>query len=174
MEFFEVLEKRTSIRAYADIPVEEEKVEQILEAINRAPSAGNLQTFDVYVVTNIKKRTELAIASRKQHFIAQAPVVLVFCAHPRLRSLIRYRIRGLTLYTLQDATIACSFAMLSATALGLSTVWVGAFKEYKVRQIIKAPLTYRPIAILPVGYAAVEPRFRPRQRFEDLVHRDQC
>lgn len=172
MEFFEVLNKRASIRAYADIPVEEEKLNKILEAVNRAPSAGNLQSFDVYVVTNNNKRKELAIASRKQHFIAQAPVVLVFCAHPILRSVIRYRIRGLTLYSLQDGTIACTYAMISATALGLSTVWIGAFNECKVRQIINSPLTHRPIAILPVGYAAVEPRFRPRRRFEDLVHWD--
>ena len=50
MEFFEVLKARHSVRIYVDRPVETEKLDRVLEAINRAPSAGNLQAFDVYVV----------------------------------------------------------------------------------------------------------------------------
>jgi nitroreductase len=60
--------------------------------------------------------------------------------------------------------------MLAATALGLSTVWVGAYDEEQVRQIIGAPADLRPVAILPIGYAAETPRIRSRRGVKSLVH----
>ncbi|MDM7266771.1 MAG: nitroreductase family protein [Aquificaceae bacterium] len=50
MEFFEVLEKRHSIRTYQNKPVEREKLLKIMEAVRSAPSAGDLQASDVFVV----------------------------------------------------------------------------------------------------------------------------
>ena len=170
MEFFETLKARHSVRAYADTPVEEEKLEQILDTVNKAPSAGKLQAFEIYVVTRAEHRTELVVAASGQDFLAQAPKVLVFCAHPA-RSAESYGQRGISLYSVQDATIACTYAMLAAAALGLSTVWVGAFDEDEVRRIINAPEVHRPVAMLPIGYAAEEPRTRGRRSLADLTHR---
>ena len=170
MEFFEALKARHSVRAYADTHVEEQKFDQILEAINRAPSAGNLQAYEVYIVTQSDRRKDLAAAALGQNFISQAPITLIFCAHVD-RSTAKYGQRGAQLYCIQDATIACTYAMLSATALGLSTVWVGAFNEDKVSRIVNAPQTHRPVAMLPIGYAAEEPRIRERRSLSDLVHK---
>lgn len=170
MEFFDALKARHSIRAYTDVPVDREKLDQILGAVNFAPSAGNLQAFEVYVVTRADQREELAGAAFDQGFIAQAPVTLVFCAHAA-RSAGRYGERGVGLYCTQDATIACTYAMLAATDLELSSVWVGAFDEGKVSRIINAPQAHRPVAMLPVGYAAEEPRIRGRRSLVGMVHR---
>ena len=170
MEFFDALKARHSVRAYADTPVEAEKLDQILEAVNFAPSAGNLQALEVYIVTRADQRSELVAAASGQDFLKQAPVVLVFCAHAA-RSAERYGKRGIGLYCIQDATIACTYAMLAASALGLSTVWVGAFNEGKVGRIINVPQAHRPVAMLPIGYAAEEPRIRGRRSLSDLVHR---
>ena len=170
MDFFDVIKARHSIRAYTRTPVEDGKLVRILEAVNLAPSAGNLQAFEVYVVTRAAQRSELAAAAAGQDFLAQAPLVLVFCTSAS-RSAERYGKRGSSLYCIQDATIACTYAMLAATALGLSTVWVGAFDEGKVSEIINAPQAHRPVAMLPVGYAAEEPRVRSRRSLSDLVHK---
>ena len=169
MQFFDVVRERHSMRAYSAQPIEPANLQQILETINRAPSAGNLQAFEVYVVTDIQHKAALVEASYVQEFLAQAPLVLIFCAHAA-RSADRYGKRGIDLYSVQDATIACTFAMLSATALGLSTVWVGAFDEEAVRRIIGVSQALRPVAMLPVGYAAASPRLRPRRNLDDLVH----
>jgi nitroreductase len=169
MEFFDVVRERHSIRAYDSRPLEPAKMRQILEAVNRAPSAGNLQAFEIYMVCTDYRKTALVKAAGDQEFLAEAPVDLVFCAHAAL-STVRYAGRGERLYSVQDATIACTFAMLAATALGLSTVWVGAFDEDQVRRAIDAPQAHRPVAILPIGYAAGEPRRRPRRDLSDLVH----
>ena len=170
MEFFDALQSRHSVRAYAKTPVEAEKLDQIFEAIEQAPSAGNLQAFEVYLITHTEQRAKLAVAALGQAFLAQAPVVLVFCAHAA-RLAERYAQRGVNLYSVQDATIACTYAMLAATALGLSTVWVGAFDEDAVGRIINAPQAHRPVAMLPVGYPAEEPRVRGRRNLTDFVHR---
>jgi nitroreductase len=170
MEFFEVINARHSIRAFHPTPIEVEKLDQILQAINRAPSAGNRQAYEVYLVQDAPRKSTLVQAAGGQEFLAQAPVVLVFCAHPAL-SQVRYAQRGETLYTIQDTTIACAFAMLAATALGLSSVWVGAFNEQAVHGVIQAPEDERPVAMLPIGYAAEEPRLRDRRPLNEIIHR---
>lgn len=169
MEFFDVLRERHSIRAYTAQGIDPAALQQVLEAINRAPSAGNLQAYEVYLVRDIERKAALVRSALDQEFLAQAPVVLVFCAHGD-RSAGKYEQRGTDLYCVQDATIACTYAMLSATALGLATVWVGAFDEEQVRQVICAPEGHRPVAMLPIGYAAESPQLRSRRSLDDLVH----
>ena len=104
-----------------------------------------------------------------QEFLAQASVDLVFCANPQ-RSAVKYGKRGRELYSIQDATIACTYAMLAAQELDLATVWVGAFQEEPVRQAASIPSDLVPVAILPIGYAGEDPKPRPRRKLEDLVH----
>jgi nitroreductase len=169
MDFFNVVKERHSIRAYQPQAVEPEKLQELLQTINRAPSAGNLQAYEVYLVTDADCKSALWKSAYNQEFLMQASLILVFCAHAA-RSAARYQKRGTELYCVQDATIACTFAMLSATALGLSTVWVGAFDEAAVREIIGAPKEHRPVAMLPIGYAAETPRHRPRRSLDELIH----
>ena len=170
MEFFEVVKTRQSIRAFQDKPIDPEAIQQILETISRAPSAGNLQGYEVYLVTRCTVRQALARSTGGQDFITQAPLVLVFCAHPA-RSARKYGRRGTTLYCLQDTTIACAYAQLAVTALGLASVWVGAFNEDAVRQAIGVGRDLRPVAFLPIGYAAETPEHRSRRALLELVHR---
>ncbi len=168
MEFFNAVSNRKSVRAYAAQQVENEKINSILAAANQAPSAGNLQAYEIYAVRNSEVLRALSSAALGQSFIAGASVALVFCAHPE-RTVVRYGERGRRLYAVQDATIACTFAMLAATALDLATVWIGAFDDTKVRAIVGAPEDQVPVAILPIGYPARNPAPRPRRSLESLV-----
>jgi nitroreductase len=144
------------------------KVEQVLAAANAAPSAGNLQAYEIFRFTAREDRAALARAAFEQYFVLQAPVVLVFCANPA-RSAHKYRERGERLYSVQDATIACTFAMLAAVDLGLGSVWVGSFDDDAVRRAVgREDLV--PVAILPIGYPAEEPPPTPRRPLVDIVH----
>jgi len=169
MQFRDLIAARRSTRAFAPRPVEEEKLQSVLEAANRAPSAGNLQAYEIYVVRSSKLRSELARAALEQFFLAQAPVVLIFCASPK-RSAPRYGRRGEQLYALQDATIACTFAMLAVFDAGLATVWIGAFDDAAVSRAAGLPPGLIPVAMLPVGYAAEKPGPTPRRDLKDLAH----
>lgn len=169
MDFFELIAARRSVRLYSPAPVEEHKLEAILKAANQAPSAGNLQAYEIYLLRDRAVRLAVARAALEQWFISEAPVALVFCANPE-RSASRYGRRGVRLYSVQDATIACTYAMLAAAALGLATVWVGAFDDEGVRRAIGAPEGHLPVAILPIGYPAEQPAAPGRRALADLVH----
>lgn len=156
------------MRAFTTRELDSGKVEQVLAAANAAPSAGNLQAYEIFRFTAREDRAALARAAFEQYFVLQAPVVLVFCANPA-RSAHKYRERGERLYSVQDATIACTFAMLAAVDLGLGSVWVGSFDDDAVRRAVgREDLV--PVAILPIGYPAEEPPPTPRRPLVDIVH----
>lgn len=170
-DFFEVIRSRHSVRAFAPTPVREKDLASILDAMNRAPSAGDLQAYEVVVVRTPERRRLLARAALDQDFVAEAPLVLVFFMNPA-RSRRKYGHRGETLYACQDATIAAAHAQLAAHALGLGTVWVGAFDDEAVRQIVAAPAGLRPSSLLVIGHPGEVPERTPRRALEDLVHEE--
>jgi nitroreductase len=166
MEFFETVEKRQSVRVFAATPVPEDKIQTILNAINRAPSAGNFQAFEIFRIDSREKREALTRATYGQDFVAQAPVSLVFCANPS-----RCTYEPPSLYALEDAAIACAYATLAVTAVGLAAVWIGAFKPPAVLEVLGAPKGLVPVAILPIGYPNETPERTTRRPLEELVHR---
>lgn len=173
LDFFEVIEKRRSTRAYLDKEVEEEKLQKVLEAGNAAPSAGNLQAYEIVVVKSKRQKVAISGAAHGQTFIAQAPVVLVVLANQK-RSATKYGKRGSDLYAIQDSTIAASYMQLAATALGLSTCWVGAYDDAAVAEAIGADMSkgFKPEAVLPIGYSKETPRPTPRRKLSELIHKE--
>jgi len=168
MDLFELVRTRQSVRAFSAEPIPSETIRRILDPVSLAPSAGNLQAYEVVVVTASPQKRQLARAAAEQQFIAEAAAVLVFSADLP-RSAARYRERGEQLYAVQDATIACTYAMLVATALGVASVWVGAFNEARVREIVEGSSTSRPVALLVLGYAAESPPRRSRRPLSQMV-----
>lgn len=168
MDFLNVIHKRHSVRQFKSKEIESSKLESLLQIINSAPSAGDLQSYELVVVKEQSHRQALAQAALGQEFIQTAPVVLVFCANPK-RAKEKYGVRGERLYSVQDATIAATYAQLAAVELGLATTWVGAFDEEVVRDIIGG---LKPICIMPVGYAAEVPEQTPRRPINEIAHEE--
>jgi len=166
MEFSNLIHARQSVRAYQPTPVPEDKLQALLEAANRAPSAGNFQAFEIYIVSDPKQRQALAAATFDQKFVEQAPLSLVFCMHPA-----RCQYQPPELYALQDTTIACTFAMLKVTDLGLASCWVGAFAAEKLARALALPKHVTPVAVLAIGYAAEAPERTSRRALPELAHK---
>ncbi len=166
-DVFGAIRQRQSIRTFQGREIEPAKLQAVLSAMNQAPSAGNLQAYQVWLVRDRAVREALVRAALEQEFIAQAPVVLVVCAVPARAA--KYGERGETLYAVQDATIAVAYAQLAATALGLGTCWVGAFNEEQVAQAVHLPPGQRAVALLPIGYPAENTRRTSRRPLEELV-----
>jgi nitroreductase len=167
--FNQVLRERRSIRAFKrDAEVDVNTLNKILEICDLAPSAGGLQTFEIYKIKNEEIKKQLVTAANDQAFISEAPLVLVFCADAS-RSVERFGERS-KLFSVQDATIATAYAQLAVCALGLSAVWVGAFDEKKVSKILKLPEHHRPISMLPVGYANESPKEKTTRGSKNLLH----
>ena len=164
MEFFELVEKRRSIRKFKERVVEDYKIMKILEASKSAPSAGNLQAYRIYVIKDKKLKNKVAEACYNQTFVSEAPVVLIFFANPE-ESSAYYGERG-KFYSIQDATIAATFAMLAAHDLGLGTCWVGAFDNDQLKSVMHTSL--EPVAVLPIGYPGESPPKRKRKKIEEI------
>jgi len=168
-DFFKTVRHRHSVRKYQkDAPVEHEKLHAILEMACAAPSAGDLQAYKIFVVSNQDKLSQLKKATFEQDFISEAPISLVFCADPQ-RSAEQYAERGRQLYALQDATIAASYAQLAIVAAGMASTWVGYFDEQQVKKTLDIDEQLVPVAILTVGYPAELPEPSPRRRLEEVI-----
>lgn len=169
MEFFEAVLRRCSVRAFTSEPVSNEDVQRLLEAAIRAPTAGNLQPWHFIIVRNTESKRKLVDVAHGQSFIAEAPVVIVACADPRV-SQARYRQRGAELFCIQDTAAATQNLLLAACALGLGACWVGAFDEGPARIALDLPQAIRPLAIVPVGHPASKTEPRPRAPLKQVMH----
>lgn len=167
-EFFAFLSSRCSIRSYRDEPPDEQALAFILGCASTAPSAGNLESWDVVVVTDPGTRAELAEAALDQPHVREAPVILVVAAN-YIRGMSRYGDRGI-LYALCDAAIACTYMMLGAHALGLGACWTGAFDDEDVRAVLDLPAHVRPLSLLTIGPGEQVCGLSPRLPIEEHVH----
>ena len=147
MDVLDAIKTRKSIRKYLEKPLEDEKLNVVLEAARLAPSAGNRQEWRFVVVRDPKTRTRLAEAANSQTFVGQAPVVIAACAetdgHVMRCGQLCYPI---------DVAIALDHMSLAATELGLGTCWIGAFNEQKVKEILGIPEETRVVQLMPLGY----------------------
>ncbi len=168
-DFFATVRHRHSVRRYQeDTPVEAEKLHAILEMACAAPSAGDLQSYHIFVVSDDGLRHALRSAAGDQAFISAAPVCLVFCAEPA-RSAEKFHERGERLFAIQDATIAAAYAQLAIVAAGMGSTWVGDFDERAVAAALDLREGLTPIALLSVGYPAELPDTSPRRRLDEVV-----
>jgi nitroreductase len=170
-DFLGFLSYRSSVREYDETPLSDDETEYILSCAGTAPSAGNLEAWDVVVVTDGETRVALAEAAFGQQHIEDAPALFVVCAN-YVRSMSQYGERGI-LYAVEDATIACTYMMLAAHARGLHSCWTGAFEEDDVREILGLPPHIRPIAILATGHGHPPARLAERMDIGEHVHRDE-
>ncbi|MBS3788055.1 nitroreductase family protein [Candidatus Bipolaricaulota bacterium] len=166
MTFFDLTKKRSSIRSFKEREVSEGEVEKLLKAANSAPSAGNLQSYEIVAIRNKELKDELVGASHGQKFLGQAPIVFAFLQDEE-RSSKKYGDRG-KLYSTQDGTIAATYLQLAAEDMGLGSCWVGSFEENEVAELLETDK--RPLVLLPVGYPARKPnKDSGRRELDDLV-----
>jgi nitroreductase len=154
-----VFQRRCSCRAFSPEPLPRETLVELLEAARWAPSGGNLQPWRFVVVRDMSRRLALAYAAHGQAFVAEAPAVVVVCALAEV-SARHYGERGRELYCLQDTAAAAENLLLRATELGLGSCWVGAFEEEAASRALGLDESWRPVALIPVGW----PRGRPPER----------
>lgn len=164
-DLFRVFSTRRSTRKFEKTKVEDWKIDKILSAADVAPTAGNFQGFQVFLIKNQKTKEALVEAANKQPYV-NAPVVLVFCMDPS-RVKLKFPPQILEKFSLQDATIAASFALLAASGVGLSTIWIGMFDEEKVKSILGTDL--RPSSILCIGYPDKKKPPKSRRKLKELI-----
>jgi nitroreductase len=163
MDLYQAIKTRYSCRNYQSKPIEADKLARILEAARLAPSAKNLQDWRFVVVSDEKKRSQLAVAAYDQMFVATAPVILVGCSNNDYTMRCGEKIGPI------DLSIAMEHIALAAAAEGLATCWIGSFYPEKVRAILGIPEDVRVVELMPIGYPADKETHKPREALEKIV-----
>jgi len=164
MEFRELIQRRYSVRAYKSLPVEEEKLQQVLEAARLAPTAANRQAFQLVVIRTAGREKDLKRIYPPEWF-TQAPIIIAAVGLPK-DNWVRRDARN---YVDVDVAIVVDHLILAAADLGLGTCWIGAFDPAAAREVLGLPDDADPIVLIPLGYAADEPRPKLRRPLSELV-----
>ena len=164
MEFSELIEKRYSVRAYKPDPLEDDKLQQVLQAARLAPTAANRQPFQFIVIHTAGREAELKRIYHRDWFV-QAPLVICACGIPA-QGWVR---RDGKNYSDVDVAIAMDHLILAAANLGLGTCWIAAFDPTAAREVLHLPDDAEPIAFTPLGYPADRPGPKRRKALSELV-----
>jgi nitroreductase len=164
MEFSDLIAQRYSVRAYRPNPVEEEKLQKVLEAARWAPTAANKQAFQILVVHTAGREDELKRIYSAEWFV-KAPIVIGIVGLPA-HNWVRRDGRN---YNDLDLGIVMDHLILAATDVGLGTCWIGHFDPAEARAVLGLPDDAEPMAFTPLGYAADSSRPKKRKPLGDLV-----
>jgi len=169
MDVIQAINNRRSIRKYRDIPVEWDKVGQVLDAARLAPSWKNMQCWRLLVLNSQAKKDSLLCAfpddNPGKKALAQAPVVIVVCADPA-ESGVENGIE----YYIADTAIAFEHVCLAAHSIGLGTCWMGWYDEAAIKEQLGIPAGIRVIGVTPLGYPDQEPKQRPRKELAEIAY----
>ncbi len=165
MEFQEFIANRYSVRAYKSDPVEDEKLQTILEAARLAPTGSNLQPFGLVVIHTTGRERELS-EMFIQPWIVQAPVIICICGIP---ALMRRKAENPHDYMDVNVGIVATHMILAASSLGLGTCMIGWFVPSIARRVLGLPDDVDPILFTTVGYADNGTRPKARKDLSEIV-----
>lgn len=158
VDLLETMQGRTSIKKYTREGVSRDKLGRILEAARWAPSAGNMQSWEMIVVEDQDLKDRLSQYAYNQEHLREAPVNIVILGD-KDKARRKFGDRGVELYMIQETAAAMQNMLLMAEEIGLGTAWAGAFDEKNVADLLDIPERLRPMAIITLGH----PRERPEQ-----------
>ena len=168
MEFLETIKNRRTIRKFLDLPVEWEKVTDLLMAGHYAPSAGNLQNWRFIVVTDKNQRRNVADACLQQYWIEEAPVSIIICSNTKEMTR-HFSDRG-NKYDVQSACAAAENMLLTAENNGLGSAWIGNFEEDLLKSSLSIPKNVAVHAVLVFGYADEKPPMPQKFNIGDISY----
>lgn len=169
MDFSQLLQARKSVRSYQDRPVEEWKLDLLVEAVRLAPSASNSQPWKLIIVNdpaireNVARATYSSVVSFNR-FARQAPVLAVLIIERAgIITQIGARLKKREFHLI-DIGIAASQFCLQATDLGLGTCMLGWFDEDAIKKLLDIPKNRRIGLVMTLGYEQPEEKQRSKVR----------
>ena len=164
--------ERKSVRIFEDRPISPEDRLTILQAACQAPTAGNQQLYTILEITEPALKKRLSVTCDNQPFIADAPLVLLFCADCQ-KWYDAYRYAGCTprhpsagdlMLAVEDSSLAAQNAVTAAGSLGIGSCYIGDIMEHCElhRELFQLPPYVFPAVMLVLGY----PTARQRERIK--------
>ncbi len=159
MDFFELAKNRYSERFYDSRPVEQEKLDRILEAGRIVPTACNYQPQKFYVIRSREAMAKLKTVT-PFHYNALAVILVCYDArevwtNPGDRYYRNYNSGE------QDASIAAATMMYEAEELGIHSLWIRGFDSQVVAETFDLPKNIVPVMLFALGYPSEESKAHP-------------
>lgn len=181
-DLFNILQNRRSIRKYSDETVTDELLNEILSAGCRASTTGNMQVYSIIITRDQEKKNELLPLHFGQKMIAEAPVVLTFCAdfnrfnkwcgfrnaEPGYDNFLSFMTAAI------DAIIVAQTVCVAAEAKGLGICYLGTttYTAGKIIDVLRLPKGVVPVTTITLGWPAENPQDVGRLPLEAVVHRE--
>lgn len=171
-----------SVRQYADRPIADDTMREILTAATRASTVGNMQLYSIVVTTSTEVKEQLSPLHFGQKMVTEAPAVITFCAD--INRFSRWcRMRGAEpqydnfvwyVSAATDALLASQNLALEARAHGLGICYLGTtvYNAAEICEVLRLPKGVIPIMAVTVGYPAAETPLTDRLPLEAVVHYD--
>lgn len=169
MEFYEVIQDRTSVRKFKSNPICKDKLSRMINAAMMAPSWKNQTSYKIIIVEDKSKREQLAntiinSTDKAANSVKDAPVTMVIVANPDKSGVV-----GDKQYYLVDSAIAMEHFILAATNEGYGTCWIGALVENEVKNILNIPNEYKVVGMTPVGEIDEDKEHYPKKDIKEYV-----
>jgi nitroreductase len=169
METWDAIRARRNVREFADRPLADADLDQILEAGRRAPSSRNWQPWDFVLVTDRSQLPELAKVWRGAAHVSNAAAAIVSLGPAVLED---QRKRDWLWYDHGQATMSMAIA---AADLGIGSSHAAVEDQALARSLLGFPQDRFAVSLLSLGYPRDRPLVplkRPNRRpFEEVVHR---
>jgi len=161
MNVQETIQKRLSIRRYANVAIPEEHIATLFKSLQLAPSANNNQNWEFVFASDPEIKRQLVPACSNQSFIKDCAYFIAGVADPTQK------------WHMVDVTIALTQFTLQASELGYGTCWIGAFDEAGVKRVLKVPENKKVIICMTFGMPAGKHVPRGRKAVEDFIYSNQ-
>ena len=172
MNFTEIAENRQSCRSYdRSRPVENEKLQRILEAARLSPSACNGQPYHITVCRGeaAERGAKATQGMGMNKFASDAPVMLVISEEEYVKSAALGAKLKKNDYRSIDIGIVSAYITAEAAAQGLGSCILGWLDDGKIREI--CGLTKPVRLVITLGYPKEGDALRPKKRkdIDELV-----
>ncbi len=148
MEFLSLAKERYSVRKFAKTPVEQDKVDLILEAGRIAPTAGNLQPQRIYLIQSEEQLDKIKNCTR---YDFHSPLYFIIGYDNEISWKRRYD--GHDSGDV-DCAIVATHMMLEAWESGIGSTWIASFDPKILKQEFALPTEFIPVLMFAMGYAA--------------------
>ncbi len=178
----ELLLSRRTIRKYTSEDIEEDLLNDLLNAACRTSTTGNMQVYSVIITRDPGKKQELAPLHFNQSMVTEAPVVLTFCADfnrfnrwCRLRKADPGYDNFLSFFTAAiDALLVAQTLCIAAEARGLGICYLGTttYMAHEIIKVLNLPERVVPVTTVTLGWPAEKPEQVDRLPLEAVVHKE--
>ena len=170
MDLDRCIKTRDSTRDYLEKDIKWNKITDILDSINYAPSSGNLQNWRLVVVKDKEVRAEIAKICTDQPWVAKVPVLIVVCNDET--EVKRMFGKKADLFSIQNCAAGIQNILLKANSLNIASCWIRTYNVDRLRHIIKLPDNIKVDGIIALGYAKRKPEETTKLGLDKILFYD--